>query len=485
MELQTIRQQLAKLEERWYELRPVAGQLEATVDQLEALQLELTAADALPQPARCFAASSGLPAEVCCPAPAQEAVAARLQRRQLLQEELARLGLPTAMPADLPLLLAEAEALRRELVSLQKESVAIRERRVARPAPPWRLAAAISALLLLLGMAGSLWLGLGGAGWLAGALLAAFIWLGNGHFHGRHLAEDARLKGQAQAIEARREAAQEMLSALDDRFRALNISPSAVSLVKMQKSMERGRVIADELRWLEGALSELPETTAGVTEKGFATADITPWSAEAEELQARHRDLTAEQCRLQALLQERQQIEEEGERLRDREALLARQLKEPAAAALMPSADDRPGESQQFVDECVRLLAQLGGRRPWQVAVTDHGALVVKEGEGDWHPPFAYGHGACDLLGLAARLASDHAGQLPLLLDEALVHLERTRQVEIYGTLERIAAQRQVIVFCREDQLPKRLARERWQVVSLEEPIRTERDDHAGQLHLL
>jgi hypothetical protein len=407
-----------------------------------------------------------------------------------LQEELTRLGLPPAMPADLPLLLAEAEALRRELVGLQKESVTIREARAIRPDPPWKVAAVASAGLFLLGLAGSLWLSWSVGGWLGGALLAALVWLVNSYFHSRHLAEDARLKGQAQAIEGRRELAQESLSALDDRFRGIGISPSAVSLVKMQKGMARGQVIADELRRLEEAVSVMEGRAeagaapakvalAPLLDKAEATAPSAEGQTRCEERQA----LLREQERLQELLRERQHIEEEGERLRDREAALVFQTKEEAAA-IVPGDESSAG--RQFADECARLLALLGGRRPWQVAVTDQGSLVMRADEGGWHSPFAYGHGAGDLLGLATRLAADGSSQLPLLFDEALGHLERSRRADIFGVLERIAAQRQVIVFCREDQLPKRLARERWQVLSLDvEPIARERDEHAGQMHLL
>jgi hypothetical protein len=492
-ELQMVRRQLAHLEKRWYELRPAAGELKEVVQQLEGVQQELATAGALPQPEPPEADAPVLPPRGSCPAPTQQWMTEKLQSRQHLQEELARLGLPANLPPDFPLLLAEAEALRRELVALQKESVRIREARAVRPAPPWKVAAAVSILLLLFGIAGSLWLGWAAAGSLGGALLATLVWLGNSHFHGRHLAESARLKGQAQAIEERRETAQELLSALDDRFKGLGISPSAVSLLKMQKSIERGRLIADELGRLEGALSVLEGMTDAMRQQESAAtpsaeADMTPlplvpaWSEAVQVLQERHRYLLQEQERLQELLRERQQIEEEGDRLRDREATLAHQLRTNANSP-MTAADDGGGAGRQFADECARLLALLGGRRSWQVAVTGHGSLLLKEGEGNWRSPFAFGHGTCDLLGLAARLAS---GQLPLLFDEALVHLDRTRQAEVFGALERIAAQRQVIVFCREEQLPKRLARERWQVLSLEEePISRERDEHAGQLHLL
>jgi hypothetical protein len=487
-EILRVRRQLAELEERWYALRPATGQLQEIEEQLAQVREALAVADP-PAPT----SETEVPAVVArteAP-PAAGELTSRRARRQQLQEELARLGLPVAMSADLPLLLAEAEALRRELVSLQKEAVRIRETRATRPAPPWKVAVIASALSLLLGVIGGLWLAWGAVGWLGGALLAALVWLVNGHYHGRHLAEDARYKGQAQAIEERREAAQEQLGAMDDRFRQMNISPSAVSLLKMQKNIERSRVIVDELHRLEGALAVLEGISSEETEvrnapDPVAEASVTPMaeppSPEARALMERHRLLERERERLQGLIAERQQIEKEGEGLRDQEAILARALKDPALAMGQDAAEHRP-----FADECARLLALLGGRRPYQVAVTPHQSLLMKEGpEGTWRSPFAYGHGAGDLLDLAARLATDSAGRQLLLFDGGLAHLERARLAEVFGALERIARQRQVIVFCREEQLPKRLARERWQVVSLEEEsIPTERDDHAGQLHLL
>jgi hypothetical protein len=492
-ELQGISKRLVELEKRWYELRPVAGQLKNVQSELEGLPTQ-PAVPSQPPEADEPAATEATPIEDCLP-PARERLAELHGRRQHLQEELARLGLPSPMPPDLPLLLAEAEALRRELVSLQKESVVIREARAARAAPPWKTAAVISALSLLLGLAGSLWFAWSATGWLGGGLLAAMVWLVNSRPSSRHRAEDARLKGQAQAIEGRREMAQELLTALDERFKALGVSPSAVSLVKMQKSIARGQMIADELRLLEGALSALEE----LQDKGCDTFAVAPSTAAdktgpapsstppaaAAVLQPHHQDLLQEQERLQGLLRERQQIEAEGERLREREALLNRQLKMSPSKVGVP-AEDPSAERRQFADECTRLLALLAGRRPWQVAVANNGSLLLREGRGPWCSPLAYGHGAGDLLGLVTRLAAHGDCQLPFLFDEALVHVERPRLVELFGALERVAAERQVIVFCREDQLPKRLARDRWQVLSLsEEFIPRERDDHAGQMHLL
>jgi hypothetical protein len=490
-ELQEISKRLVELEKRWYELRPVAGQLTSVQSELEALPTQQAVPSQPPETAAPTVPEAP-PIEDWLP-PIQERLAGLHGRRQQLQEELARLGLPSSMPPDLPLLLAEAEALRRELVSLQKESVAIREARAARSAPPWKTAAIISALSLLLGLAGSLWFSWSAAGWLGGGLLAALVWLVNGQPSGRHRAEDARLKGQAQAIEGRREIAQELLTALDERFKALGISPSAVSLVKMQKNIARGQMIADELRPLEGALSTLEELKIGGCDT-FAVAPSTdadmtgPVSSAAPPtaasvLQPHHQDLLQEQERLQGLLRERQQIENEGERLREREALLTRQLRRSSVGV---PAEDPSAERRQFADECTRLLALLAGGRPWQVAVAKDGSLLLREGRGPWCSPLAYGHGAGDLLGLVTRLAAHGDCQLPFLFDEALVHVERPRLADLFGALERVAAERQVIVFCREDQLPKRLARDRWQVLSLkEESIPRERDDHAGQMHLL
>ncbi len=235
-----------------------------------------------------------------------------------------------------------------------------------------------------------------------------------------------------------------------------------------------------------------PEDLAAAEEK------LAQLGASLRERERQLLELTRKEAALQGELADLQQIEEEGERLKEREVLLAKRKD-----ALATGFELLSGAVEEFRRRClagvaagfgVRLGAAARGRYD-KVRLAEDFALSLSGKGGAWQPAEHFSRGTLDLVYFAVRLAlTRHLARgksLPLLLDDPLVNLDRQRLGEVLKLLERISAEHQVILFAHDEGLLRRAARDRWHVISLEEarsaspPPPQERNDDVGQLYLL
>lgn len=451
------------------------------------------------------------------------------KERQRLEKELAQTKLPRRIPEDLPKILLEAEEVRKEMIALQKQTAELRKELLAHRNPPWKGCAMLTFAFFAIGLLVAWFLPEGGVAGPAGAaLLSAVLW---GYYLWRVMqerSERSRLQGQMQVLETQREEAQERLSALDARFEALGMSPSAVEIVKMQKSLERHREMTERLRELESALGALEPSEEVSSEKEQITrelavidermerekplrpANLLPieelpeaeekLAALGEELKVRERellDLSRREAALQGELSDLQQLEEEGERLKEREIRLLRRRDALATACDLLSGaveEFRRTYLERFADEIGLYLQMTTLGRYDAVRLDDDFSLYLKGKGGEWYPAEHFSRGTVDGIYLAVRLAlTRHLARgrhLPLLLDDPLVNLDRSRLAETLKALERLSEDHQVILFTHDENLARKAARDRWHVVSLEEPrlrpvVKQERSEDVGQLCLL
>ncbi len=457
-----------------------------------------------------------------------EKVGELTKERQELEKALDQTGLPRAVPESLPLLLAEAEEIRRVLIPLQQEAAAIRRDLLAHANPSWRPAAALSALFCVIGLLlGWLRPGQPAAALTAAGLPIVVLW-------GVHLwrlaqkkRERDRIKEQGRLVETRREEAQARLAALDARFQSLGLSPSAVDIVRMQKNLSRHRQLAARLGEIDSALQVLEKEEELSGEKQQLTRQLAvlderrererplqpnllPPEAlpEAEEKLAalgeslREREtalleLTRREAALHGELGRLTEIEEEGERLKECEERLARRKNALAVAfdLLAGSVDEfRRTYLEHFAAEIGQHLLMTSGGRYDSVRLEEDFSLRLK-GKGGWRPAEHFSRGTVDGVYLAVRIALiRHLSQgrrLPLLLDDPLVNLDRQRLAETLKSLERLGTEHQVILFTHDEGLARRAARDRWHVLTLDDgrpghsAKAEERSDDAQQLYLL
>ncbi len=453
-------------------------------------------------------------------------------KRLELETQLARTGLPREIPADLPRLLAEAEEVRKEMVGLSSEAAGFREQLLACGAPPWGVTAMVS--VLAAGFGGAVgwwrpeWLS---PGLLAGGLVAAVTWSVYLWRAGLKRAERSRIQGQAQVVERKREEAQGRLTGLDERFERLGMSPSAVEIVRMQKNLDTHRQLAGQLGEIQSALRVLEKAEELTRDKEQLTRELavldermekeralrgdshlTPEELpEAEEkLEAlgasiREREqqlleLTRREATQQGKLADLQQMEEEGERLREREQHLARRRDALALAYQLLSGaikDFRTTYLQRFAADIGRHLETVTLGRYAEVRLDDDFNLFLKGPGGAWQPVEHFSRGTADAVYLAVRLAlTQHLSsgrRLPLFMDDPLVNFDAQRLGETLKSLENLSREHQVILFTHDDRLLRRAAQKRWNVISLEQagspktPVAEERraDAGEGQLYLL
>lgn len=530
-ELEAVRRRLAELERLWFETREALARgsdlpgkiadLEASVEvdradfakgeeYLAQLRLELEGAVTAASPA----AGSGAKA-----APATDLES----RRQQLERELAKTGLPRQMPADLPGVLVQADEIRQEMITIQKEAAELRQQLLKQPAPSWRpavLATLLSVLLVaVLAWSHSAWLL---AGLSAGALATAVGWAIYLWRLGQARQERGRLKGPLQVLEERREEAQARLAGLDDRFSRLGLSPSAVELVRMQKNLERHLRLQQELAEVESALGAAgsggnpvavgvvagrnparkaqpstvipPESLPPLGSEEFAAAeaDLAALGERLKSREAKLQELTRQATERESQRASLRRIEEEGEALRRREAELARRpvAATPAAAGSIP-----PAELTQLTAEIGQTLGVLTAGRYTAVRLEEGEGWSLRGVDGEWRPLKHFSRGTAESFCLALRLILGRQltgdRRLPLLLDDTLTGFDQARLVDTVKLLERLAGEQQVILLSRDEALRKRANRERWHIISLAtettpKPSRSqERSDDDGQLHLL
>jgi DNA repair exonuclease SbcCD ATPase subunit len=452
------------------------------------------------------------------------------QERSRLAEEMKKTGLPADIPEDLPLILSEAEKIRKELIGVQGESAALRQKLLAQRGAPWRPAGGASlALAALAAVLGWIWSErlvqiLMGAGLLLAPVWGWFLWR-----LGLCRSERSRLQGQAQVLERQREEAQGRLAALDERFERIGLSPSAVEIVRMQKNLERHRQLADKLREIDSALKVLEDSAELGREKENLTRELAVLDERLEQQRPLHRDglltpeelpeaeeklralgeslrlreaelleMTRREASLQGELSRTQELEEEGERLKERESVLARRKEALALGRDLLSGavhEFRRTYLGRFAADVGRNLALVTGGRHAEARLGEDMSVSLRGKGNSWQPVEHFSRGTIDALYFALRLSlTRHLSpgrHLPLLLDDPLVNLDRFRLAETLKMLELLSREHQAVLFAHDENLLRRAARDRWHVVSLEEtkPLQPstdqERSEDVGQLYLL
>jgi DNA repair exonuclease SbcCD ATPase subunit len=428
-----------------------------------------------------------------------------------LQEELAELqknltytGLPFEVPESLPQLLAGAEVIRKELITLQAELTRLRRERSLVGDVPWIFAVVLSALVLaafgLLGKWSTNFLALGG-------ILSVCIW---GYFVFRLMrlnAARAALGGQIDQVSQRRGEVLASLAEIEEAVRRLGLPASAVEMVKMEKSLDRHRALVLRIKEVESALQVLdhPESISG-EEKTLSremavlaerkeigrpprTEILRPEDLpEAESKLAKlEADITAaEEFFLELTRQQAEvrgtggidpcRIDEEGATLREREIFLLRR-KEALALAydlLRGAVDDfRSTHVDRFSGEIGHSLALITRNRYQAVRLDDNFNPQVQIRDDLWQSVESLSRGAQDAVFFAVRLALTRhltrSRHLPLLLDDPFVHLDKVRLAEMLKLLERVAQEHQLLLFSHSETLLHRAEKNGWRILPLAE----------------
>ncbi len=398
--------------------------------------------------------------------------AALAQQHRDLAMELQRQGVPLHVPADLAELLATADELRQELAALQLELAPLQRshQALAMPASTLPLAATLVALAAP-GIAyylNSPWLVALASG---GAVLLLLCW-------GVFLVRLNRVRGtragldrEIGEIEQRRSAALTRQSALAERFVAAGLPSTPVEMVKLQQLCQRNQAQIERYQDLGRQL--------GLESPNMPTVDQAP----ADDRHLRPEELPDAEKRLADL----------SESLRRREARL--QALHNGGPALANAGCVLPASGSLTVKNLLPAIGQLLDRltngRYREVRLEDE-RCQLEASPGQWVSPSACSRGTVEALALAFRLALYQmiGARLPLPLDDLPASFEPRRRQATLRLLERLAADHQVLLATCDDELARRAARERWQVVDLKlkkpgQAIVDKETADAGQLHLL
>lgn len=451
-------------------------------------------------------------------------------RRQGIEKELQAAGLPLQLPEKLPHLLKESEEVRQDLVAIQAQAVALREQELElpRPAWKWRLGASLAGLAATGGLVywqpqGLTW-GVGGLVALLCGIWGPCLWQ-----YVQYRKDKADLDEQARVLDESRAEVQSRMAELDEQFESLGMRPSSVERVKMLRNLERHRDLIHQLREVESALGVLEgaaELDAGKEEmirelaaieerlekerpkqrQALLAREDLPEAQEklrqlGEELRAKEArllELTRREATLQGQLADLERVEEEGARLREREAFLARraQALKSAFDLLSEAVDEfRQTYLERFSADIGQALATISSGRYTEVRLEDDFGLLLGTRGGQWQPVEHFSRGTVDMVYFAVRLAlTRHLARdrrLPLLLDDPLVNLDGARLAETLRILDKISAEHQVILLAHNERLLRQAARERWNVIPLEQiktpstPETQERNEDVRQLYLL
>jgi uncharacterized protein YhaN len=540
-ELEEVRSAIAELEKRWYQAQGSLKELEELRERLGALKASVAFDRGEVQKGERylawvrkqwqFEAKDEVLKRDYSRVSRQSGKVSELQnQRDALTRDLSRTGLPGEIPIELPGLLAAAEEERRTLIGLQSAAAALRKQLLDQPWMNWYLPAAFS-LALVAVVAAILWRR---PEWNLATLAVMTVLAGStwGYYFrqsGRQKAVRRELKKQAQTLEVRREEVMTRLEALDERFKAIGLSPSAVEIARMQKNLRGALDLQGKLREVESALRVLENSQTLHEEQENLTREMAvldermererpPQSdnllalediPEAEEkllslvesLQQRENEiieLTRSEATLEGELGDLQAIEDEGERLREREADLSRRRDALALGfRVLTEAVDafRQTYLARFAEEIGRHLGTVTRGAHAKVRLDDDFSLFLGGKGGRWHPVEEFSRGTVDAVYFAVRIAlTRHLSRghhLPLLLDDPLVNFDRGRLDEALKGIELFSREHQVIFFTHDDGLLRRAGQKRWHVVSLadnlpESPATTEeRSEDVGQLYLL
>lgn len=430
------------------------------------------------------------------------------KRRADLEKELAKTGLPRELPEELASLLSEGESIRKEMVALQAEASALQQEVAKHANPACKRPVLITVAAVLVAV---------GAGFFGGSFklpLLALAGVAAATFWGLHLWRCFKLGGQRkdlqeklQIVERQRDETRDRRIDLSNRLEVRGLSSSPVELVRMQKNLERHRQLLGQIKEAESALQVLDNSEHLSEEKELLTRELAVLGermeqdkplrqeellsaeelpqAEEQLLQLRETirqneqqllDLTRREAALQGELSNLQQIEEEGEQLKERESVLIKQRDSLAVAyqLLSETVDEfRRTYLERFAAEIGRYLGLLTAGRYQKVRLADDFSLSLPGRGRDWRPVESYSRGTNDAVYFAVRLALTrqlaNGIPLPLLLDDPLVNLDRHRLAEALKVLERLSSEHQIILFSHDERLLKRAARDRWNVVTLDD----------------
>lgn len=510
-ELERIRARMFELEQRWYQLKKIHGEVARLGDEILALEhsIDLDQEDYrkgekyIAWVRRQWQIEDSPRPQVRPPA---KGLGDNLRmedlenKRKELQAALARTGLPSPMPEDLPVILSEAEEARKELVILQSESAVLREQLLKAGDAPWRQAFAVTGGTFLVGGTLAWWKPeMLSYGMLGAGLISALAWALYFRRAGIIRAERARIKGQAQVLERKREEAQAKLAGLDERFEAIGMSPSAVEVVRMQKNLPQARQILDQMREIDGAMGvlELAGEPAGHRSAASEEPESRPRSTpvagimpleeipEAEDKlhelgqSIKDRQERLDQMRLrvasmQSELTERQRIEEEGERLKEQELALAhrRDVLRQGHDLLVEAAESFSGNDlERFQKQVGELLQRVTAGRHGEVRFGEDFSCTLMASHGEWKPMEHFSRSTVDALWFSMRLAlADHLGQgrsLPLFFDAPLFNQDKARLGETVGALGSLSENRQIIFFSHDENLVKKAHKEKWRLIAL------------------
>jgi len=286
------------------------------------------------------------------------------------------------------------------------------------------------------------------------------------------------------------------------------------SLLGAWREVEAALAVLPGRRQLEERIRELTRELALVEERlGQGRQLRQGVDLQADDLDQAERVLEDKRRRLAELEERRARLLErrielaapaaEGVRLQEKEQELA--LEVAALERRKRILTLACGELQRVVNEfradCLPRFAERVGDylrlltdgRYGRIRLHDDLTIDIMSPARSWQASERFSQGTRDALWLAVRLGLveqfSRGRKLPLLLDDALVNLDRQRQRQALHLLARLAGSHQVILFSHDERLGRRAAREGWHVITLNghatAKSQRQEETHAGQLHLL
>lgn len=406
-----------------------------------------------------------------------------IRRQEQLRQQQQQLGLPQSMPEALPRLLEEAQ-------ELQQRSRQVQQRwQQAKQQEPTPLTWGLWWLTLVGGCGAGIAvaMGLTALPWWHGALaglVPVLTWGGwrLWHYRQRRRQWHHRFK----AADQQRQALKQEQQQLQQQFADAGAPTSPVTWVQLAQKLPRYREIEAELWRLQGSrealeqgqmpeahqvteqLQELetPEAAADNQEPDHGQQPEGP-AAELEAVEAKlaelrqsieRREAAYLQCQQEAValepqVQQLEAVEEEGELLQRQQQRYEQrsQALQLAVDWLQQAMDSyQHNHRQRFVAQIGNYMAVITDNRYCQVSLDEDMAPQLLLDSGDSVPLSQLSQGTLDALYTAVRLsvAGLLAGQqlqLPLLVDDSLLHLDDQRRHSFAALLARLGREQQVL----------------------------------------
>nr|WP_320048276.1 AAA family ATPase [uncultured Desulfuromonas sp.] len=535
-ELDVVREALQDLEQKQQQNNALLDELEQVRKKIAALKSRVAEDRAQLQEGRHYldwiqgqwqggvSNLDPLPEEV--PQASEDDAVPEMDERSQIEATLRQAGIPVPVPEKLTHLLAEADDIRHQMISLHSEMLPFRDRLQKTRHPDWKRP--VLWTLLLIVAAQSVYF-VFPRYFLPTAIACTLAAVGGwsrfavGMTKVKKLC--AGLKEKITAIELRREQEQQRLSALDDEFETLGIASSAVELVRIQKAFEQHRETLQRLAELSTGTSGCEQTTVDetvddgedigevVTEDGNdgeSSHHLTPEDLpdaeaklEAVERSIRQQDadilaLVRQEAVLLGRLAESEQDSRHHEHLEHRLTALEqrKQVLVCAIDVLSQALEEFHSSSLQGFEKRIATYLRKATQNKYNaIAIEQDFAARVKSRNGQWVALEQLSRGTMDAVCLAIRLGLSHSLAphlaLPFFLDDALINLDSDRLQECVTVLERLSSDHQIILFSHDERLHKIAARRRWHIIALSErrnrPTARSREgaEDAGQLSLL